>query len=235
MNILGFDTSTKSASVALIKDDVLVGEILINDKRTHSQKLMPMLEDLFKLGDISVDDIDVLAVCIGPGSFTGLRIAMSTVKAISHVKNIPIVGVNSLETLANNMAFTDKYIIPILDAQATQVYYGIYKSENGKLRVVEDVGVIDIDDLLEKIEKLYTGAVILGEGTTKYGNKLENKNIYIPSPEKNISKASSVTSLAMQKYKEEKNVYDSYDIVPLYIRKSQAEIQYEERQRKDGI
>ena len=94
MIILGLDTSTRAASVALWSDGDLLGELVINDKRTHSQKLMPMLETLFQLADIKVDDIDLLAVCIGPGSFTGIRIAMATVKALGHVRNLPIVGVN---------------------------------------------------------------------------------------------------------------------------------------------
>ena len=104
MIILGLDTSTRAASVALWSDGDLLGELVINDKRTHSQKLMPMLENLFQLANICIDDVDLLAVCIGPGSFTGIRIAMATVKALGHVRNLPIVGVNSLESLAYNLS-----------------------------------------------------------------------------------------------------------------------------------
>ncbi|MEG0249654.1 MAG: tRNA (adenosine(37)-N6)-threonylcarbamoyltransferase complex dimerization subunit type 1 TsaB [Peptostreptococcus sp.] len=233
MNILGFDTSTKAASVALLKDDTLVGEILINDKRTHSQKLMPMLESLFKLADITANDIDLLAVCIGPGSFTGLRIAMASVKAMAHAKDLKIVAVDSLESLAFNIADVDKKIIPILDAQGSKVYTASYKSEGSELIKLEEIEVLDIDDLLEKIEKNGEKTILLGEGVYKYREKIENNSLVsIPSPDKNISKASSVCAIALEKYRKNIDIHTHYDILPMYIRKSQAETQYEEKQRK---
>lgn len=126
MKILGIDTSSMAASVAVIEDNKLICEYTINTKKTHSQKLMPMIENMLSLSDLNVREIDAIAVCEGPGSFTGLRIGMATAKAIAHVNDIPVIGVNSLEVLAANMNLCDKKICSILDAQRNQVYTGRY-------------------------------------------------------------------------------------------------------------
>ena len=126
MKILGIDTSSMAASVAVIEDNKLICEYTINTKKTHSQKLMPMIENMLNLSDLNVREIDAIAVCEGPGSFTGLRIGMATAKAIAHVNDIPVIGVNSLEVLAANMNLCDKKICSILDAQRNQVYTGRY-------------------------------------------------------------------------------------------------------------
>ena len=233
MNILGFDTSTKAASVALLKDDTLVGEILINDKRTHSQKLMPMVESLFKLANITADDIDLLAVCIGPGSFTGLRIAMASVKAMAHAKDLKIVAVDSLESLAFNELGVEERIIPILDAQGSKVYTATHISKNNELIRTEKIEVLEIDELLERIDENGERTILLGEAVYKYREEIsKHPLISIPSPDKNISKASSVCAIAIEKYRKDIDIHTHYDILPMYIRKSQAETQYEEKQRK---
>lgn len=108
MKILGIDTSSMAASVAVIEDNKLICEYTINTKKTHSQKLMPMIENMLSLSDLNVRELDAIAVCEGPGSFTGLRIGMATAKAIAHVNDIPVIGVNSLEVLAANMNLCDK-------------------------------------------------------------------------------------------------------------------------------
>ncbi len=233
MNILSFDTSTRSASVALMMDGVLVGEILINDKRTHSQKLMPMLESLMSLADISIDDIDLLAVCVGPGSFTGIRIAVATVKAISHAKNLPIVAINSMENIAFNVMDSSKKIVSILDAQAGNVYCGIYRSvEDNNYSVVEDVDVISLEQLANRLECSSENYIIVGEALDKYREKLNFDNVEFASPDKNVSRSSALCSIAKIKYDKGLDIYDCYTILPKYLRKSQAEMQYDEKQRK---
>ena len=115
MKILGIDTSSMAASVAVIEDNKLICEYTINTKKTHSQKLMPMIENMLGLSDLNVREIDAIAVCEGPGSFTGFRIGMATAKAIAHVNDIPVIGVNSLEALAANMNLCDKKICSIFN------------------------------------------------------------------------------------------------------------------------
>ena len=233
MKILGIDTSSMAASVAVIEDNKLICEYTINTKKTHSQKLMPMIENMLGLSDLNVREIDAIAVCEGPGSFTGLRIGMATAKAIAHVNDIPVIGVNSLEALAANMNLCDKKICSILDAQRNQVYTGRYQYEGTKLVEIKEIGIQQIDELLEELAQSKEEWILVGEAVYKYEDKIrEISNIEIPAASNNVTKAGSLCSVAKVKFDEGKDIFDCYTVNPLYIRKSQAEEQYEEKQRK---
>ena len=233
MKILGIDTSSMAASVAVIEDNKLICEYTINTKKTHSQKLMPMIENMLGLSDLNVREIDAIAVCEGPGSFTGLRIGMATAKAIAHVNDIPVIGVNSLEALAANMNLCDKKICSILDAQRNQVYTGRYQYEGTKLVEIKEIGIQQIDELLEELAHSGEQWILVGEAVYKYEDKIrEISNIEIPASSNNVTKAGSLCSVAKVKFDEGKDIFDCYTVNPLYIRKSQAEEQYEEKQRK---
>ena len=237
MKILGIDTSSMAASVAVIEDNKLICEYTINTKKTHSQKLMPMIENMLNLSDLNVCEIDAIAVCEGPGSFTGLRIGMATAKAIAHVNDIPVIGVNSLEVLAANMNLCDKKICSILDAQRNQVYMNKYILKDDKITELEEISIKPIDELLEEISSSNEDWVLVGEAVYKYKEKIEEiSNITIPSPANNITKASTLCFVARDKMLSNDQVYNCYNINPMYIRKSQAEEQYEEKQKrlKDG-
>ena len=193
MKVLGIDTSSNATSIAVIEDNKLICEYTINTKTTHSQKLMPMIENMLKISEVNVNDMDMIAICQGPGSFTGLRIGMATAKALSHVNNLPIVGVNSLELLAGNMDLSDKKICSILDAQRTQVYMGQYKFENNKLVEIKSVDVVEIDELLEELKSSNEEWILVGEAVYKYEDKIkEIENICVPAPSHNVNKASSL-------------------------------------------
>ena len=233
MKVLGIDTSSMATSVAVIENNKLICEYTINTKKTHSQKLMPMIENMLKISDINVNEMDMIAVCEGPGSFTGLRIGMATAKAIAHVNNLPIVGVNSVELLSGNMNLCDKKICAILDAQRTQVYMGKYKFENNELVEIKNVDVVEINELIEDLSTSNEEWILVGEAVYKYEDKLkEVENIYIPAPSHNVSKASSLCTIAVNKYNKNIDVYDCYSVKPIYIRKSQAEVQYDEKMKR---
>ena len=233
MKVLGIDTSSNATSIAVIEDNKLICEYTINTKTTHSQKLMPMIENMLKISEVNVNDMDMIAICQGPGSFTGLRIGMATAKALSHVNNLPIVGVNSLELLAGNMDLSDKKICSILDAQRTQVYMGQYKFENNKLVELKSIDVVEIDDLLEELKDSKEQWILVGEAVYKYEDKIkEIQNIYLPAPSHNVNKASSLCTIAMNKYNQNIDVYDCYTINPVYIRESQTEVQYDEKMKR---
>lgn len=233
MKILGIDTSTMAANVAVLEDDKLICEYTINTKKTHSQKLMPMIENMLKISDIEIKDMDAIGICVGPGSFTGLRIGMATAKAMAHVNNIPLIGVNSLEILGSNIELSNKKICVILDAQRNQVYTCKYRYEDNKSKALEEINIKPIDDLLEELHATNEEWVILGEAVYKYKEKIEAiLNITIPSPANHITKASSLCVLAKDKLEQNTDVYNCYDINPMYIRKSQAEEQYEEKQKR---
>jgi tRNA threonylcarbamoyladenosine biosynthesis protein TsaB len=233
MKILGIDTSTQAASVCIIEDEKLICEYTINTKKTHSQKIMVMIESMIKQSDLNIKDIDVIAICIGPGSFTGLRIGMATAKAIAHVRNLPIVAVNSLESLAFNMNLCDKTICSILDAQRSQVYTGKYRFENNEFKTIEDVKVVTIDELIEELSNRDEEFILVGEAVSLYRDKLsEVSNISIASASNNVNKASSLCVLGTMKYNKNIDVHNCYSINPMYIRKSQAEVQYEEKMKR---
>ena len=237
MKILGIDTSTMAANVAVLEDDKLICEYTINTKKTHSQKLMPMIENMLKLSDLDIKEIDAIAICVGPGSFTGLRIGMATAKAMAHVNNIPLIGVNSLEILGANMDLCNRNICSILDAQRNQVYMNKYILKDDKITELEEISIKPIDELLEEISSSNEDWVLVGEAVYKYKEKIEEiSNITIPSPANNITKASTLCFVARDKMLANDQVYNCDNINPMYIRKSQAEEQYEEKQKrlKDG-
>ncbi|SHK62551.1 tRNA (adenosine(37)-N6)-threonylcarbamoyltransferase complex dimerization subunit type 1 TsaB [Tepidibacter formicigenes] len=234
MKILGIDTSSEVATVAIMDDDKLIGEYTINHKKTHSQKLMPMIDEMFKSCEITPNDIDLIGVCIGPGSFTGLRIGVATAKAIAHARNIHIAVVNSLESLAFNMNLSKGIICPIIDAQRNQVYTCKYSWENNTLVSIDNISVKNIDELIDEIKERYEEVVLLGEAVDLHKDKLNDlDNIYIAPNSHKLARASSVCELAFEKYKKG-DVKNHYDVVPYYIRKSQAEVQYEEKLKRMG-
>ena len=228
MKVLGIDTSTLATTISVLDLDELICEYTVNTKKTHSQKLMVMIENMLKVSDININDIDLIAVCEGPGSFTGLRIAMATAKAIAHANNLDIISVDSLEVLARNIEITDKKICCIIDAQKTQVYNGIYKYENDKLIPLKKIDVLDIDELLENLDEEF---IIVGEATKKYKEKINAKNIKIASRQNNVNRASSLCEIAIEKYKKGEDIKNCYQVNPRYIRKSRAEIDYENRNK----
>lgn len=229
MKVLGIDTSSLSTSIAVIEDDKLICEYSINTKKTHSQKLMLMLENMLQISDININEIDLIAVCEGPGSFTGLRIGMSTAKAISHVRNIPIVTVDALSILAQNVEVTDKKICAILDAQRTDVYTSKFEYKNNKLEKITEIEVKDIDEVLNSIDENY---IIVGEATYKYLDKIKEFNL--STPKNRINSASSLCFIGLNKFMENKDIKNSQTANLNYIRKSQAEVEYEAKQNKNS-
>lgn len=158
---------------------------------------------------------------------------MATVKALGHVRNLPIVGVNSLESLAYNLYNCQARLVPILDAQGRQVYSSIYENLDSGPSIAGDIRVVDIDDLIEEVRSLDGRTIFLGEGLNKYRDKIRDlgPNIGLASSNTNVSRAASVCACALYKYNKGQDIHTCYDILPMYIRKSQAEVQYEEKQR----
>lgn len=237
MNILGIDTSTRSASVAIMRDGVILCENTINDRRTHSQKFMPILESIFNAVDMDVSDIDIIAVCVGPGSFTGIRIGVSTAKAFSHIYDIPVVAVNSLEAVAMNVNYLEKNIVSIIDAQSRNLYCAEFHFDEGNrsvdiLSVDCDIKIISIDELVEKYKSHTEKILFVGDGVEKHRDIIEKEGFLAVDDVYNIPRASNICRIAIQKYVQKKDVYNCYSIKPVYVKKSQAEIQLEQKDKK---
>ena len=245
MKILAIDTSSKRCSVCIYEDSHVIINLNNDDEKTHSVKLMPMVDQAFKETGLSLDDISLLACCIGPGSFTGVRIGISTVKAFADVKNIPVVGITSLESLAYNVIHDNSsvntidekktLICSLIDAKNNNVYCGLYYY-NEKMNLIE-IFAEDISVTIEKIKNTFvknnfSDIIFVGDGAETYKNTIEdnfkNENICICEGESNFQCSPSLAKAGLQKYNEG-NYGDSNSIFPVYLRKSQAERALEEK------
>lgn len=245
MKILAIDTSSKRCSVCIYEDNNVIINLNNDDEKTHSVKLMPMVDQAFKETGLSLDDISLLACCIGPGSFTGVRIGISTVKAFADVKNIPVVGITSLEILAYNVIYDNSsintidekktLICSLIDAKNNNVYCGLYYY-NEKMNLIE-IFAEDINVTMKKLKDAFeknnfSDIIFVGDGAETYKNTIEdnfkNENICICEGESNFQCSPSLAKAGLQKYNEG-NYGDSNSIFPVYLRKSQAERALEEK------
>lgn len=221
MKILGIDTATSVASVALMDDDKLIGLMTLNDKKTHSQKLMVLIEALLDQTDTLIEDIDRIAVTAGPGSFTGLRIGVTTAKALAHGAKKPVVEISSLASLSSNVMH--KHVCAMMDARRDTVFTGIYGEQ-----ALKDTQ-IHIDELLKSCQD-YDEILFIGDGASKHKDRiievLGERALFAPR-HLNISSAGSLCELAF--HIEDEKRYD--DVHVEYLRKSQAEREYEEKQK----
>ena len=230
MKILAVETSSSVASVAIVDDDKLVCEGILNNKLTHSQTLMPMVDDVFKKSELTPEDIDLFAVAEGPGSFTGLRIGVTTIKGLAHACDKPVCGVNTLEALAYNLPFCPYIIAPIMDARREQVYNAFYKWENGILSEIAAPRAISLDDCLRELLEIGEIVVFLGDGVPVFRDKIKAalKEQAKFAPQLACSqRAACVAEAAKNK---ETKYYG--ELSPVYLRKSQAEREAEEREKK---
>jgi tRNA threonylcarbamoyladenosine biosynthesis protein TsaB len=230
MRILAIDASGNVVSAAIAEDEKIIAECSLDFKMTHSQTLMPIVDELVKRTDFDLKTLDFIAVTSGPGSFTGLRIGAATAKGLAHGLNIKLIAVPTLETLAYNIFETDKYICPIMDARRHQVYNAVYKWENGRLKAVLEGGARSIDEVFEFCQKLEKKTIFLGDGVKVYKDKINEFNNFIIAPiSARVQRAACTAALAIL-YAQEGKVMNGADFAPEYFRKSQAERELEEKQ-----
>ncbi len=222
MKILGVDTSTPIGSVALIDSDQLIAEHTLNVVQAHSSRLMPAIDNVLKWGNITVDDLDGCAVGIGPGSFTGVRIGVATIKSICYAVDKPIVGVSTLEAIAYNLRCSPGVICPLLDARRSEIYGAIFEGGTKWQRLNEDI-CLPIDAFLACIkEKNSSDRAIhfVGDGLIRYGNAVREtlgKQVHFADPIFNVPRGATIASLGAQRLQEDDT--DSYwTLVPNYVR-----------------
>lgn len=231
MKILGLDSSGLVATVAIVEDDILLGEYTINYKKTHSQTLLPMLDVVVKMLELDLNSIDAIAVAKGPGSFTGLRIGSATAKGLGLALNKPIVGVPTLMGLAYNLYGTSDVICPIMDARRNQVYTGIYEFVDEVLEIKMEQSALDIHQLVSLLNDSGKKVILLGDGVPVYQEVLKEE-LQVPfsfaPAHMNRQRASCVATLGMKLWQEGK-FEPAVVHQPEYLRKSQAEREREER------
>lgn len=258
MKILAIDTSSQNASVAILDNEEVLVELNNDDEKTHSQKLMPMIDEIFRQSHLTLDDISLISCCVGPGSFTGLRIGIATAKAFADSKNIPVASVNSLEGLAYNLQ-REGIICSCIDAKNGNSYLGLFelkRNDNSLLSINKQSltflsfknknNELSNQNLLEFLENNTTIEIsnhpiyFVGDGSTIYHDfiaslELKNHNeICFANSHKSIASSISIAKIGYTKYKN--GNYGISDILsPLYLRKSQAEIALEEKLKKDSI
>ena len=229
MLILAFESSAKAASVALLKDGELISQYSQCTALTHSRTLLPMAEDMLKNAELSIKDVDVIAIAHGPGSFTGIRIGVSTVKGLAWASDKPCVGVSTLEAMAWHGLSVGGYICPVMDARRSQVYNAIFKIEDGRpVRVTED-RPIALGELAEEVRALNAPVFLVGDGTELTRKYFESAGIACVAAPENL-RWQSAWGVAMAAT--DKEPVSSAELMCVYLRLSQAE---RERQERLGI
>ena len=220
-----------AATSAITEDDKLIAQTVINHKKTHSQKMMPQIDYMFKLAECEIEDIDVFAAAVGPGSFTGVRIGVATIKAMAQAFNKPCVGVSTLLSLANQVNYFSGIICPILDARRNQVYNALFRrGEEVPNRLCED-RALPLEELFAELEETCDEVMFLGDGHFVYKDIIAErlgKRAVFPSSFLNMNLGGSVAHIGGYEYS--CGNYISYsELVPSYVRLSQAE---QDAQRK---
>lgn len=235
MLTLGIDASTEMAAIALADEERIIAEINLSLYRRHSERLLANIAHLFSELDYDIKDIDLLAVGIGPGSYTGLRIALSTVKAFAMALNIPVVALSTLEILAYNYKNTNALIIPMLDAKRKRVYTSIYDNYINDKDFVErkiwEDRTLSLEKLIAELREFENidkkELLFIGNATLSYKKDLKKVDfkINIVSNSMNYIKGSTITDLGIDYYK--KGISHNIDsLTPKYLKKAQAEINY---------
>ena len=237
MKILAIDSSGLVASVAILVDDCLAAEYTTNFKKTHSQTLLPMLDEMVKMTGMDLKDMDAIAVAAGPGSFTGLRIGSATAKGLGLALNKPIIQVPTVDALAYNLYNTKGLICPIMDARRNQVYTGIYCFSKNELHVISQQKAVEIDKLVEEIKTLqkesqeYQNIVFLGDGVEVHRRTLEEQfgeAVSFAPAHLSKQRAGAIAVLGSY-YFREGNMVNARDHEPVYLRLSQAERELKEK------
>ena len=229
MKILAVESAAATASVAILQDGSLLGEISINNRKTHSQNLMPMITELMAKLELSPKDIDYFAASVGPGSFTGLRIGISIVKGIAYSSQKPTVAVPTLEAMAEGHSESDSIICPMMDARNNQVFTAIFKSHNGKVERISEYLGIPVSDLIVLLEE-HGDVIFTGDGAVLHEEMIKKMNrpgFLFAKKGTTLNRALDV-ALVAEKMISNGETCDSYSLKPFYLRKSQAERLYEQ-------
>lgn len=228
MLVLAIDTATKIGSVSLYDDKIgVIGELNLYIKVNHSAIIMSMIDNLFKMTKLSIKDVDRVAVTVGPGSFTGIRIGVAVAKGLCYGTNKSIVGVNELDLLVQNIEAGEGLVIPLLDARKERVYYSIYEKKEGFTRVSEYKDG-ELRNLLEEVKD--RRVIFCGDGATAYSDiikEIMGDNAIIISKGNSIPRSVLAAQLAVDMPEE-----NLYTLEPFYVNKSQAEREKEERLAK---
>lgn len=235
MRILAIESSAVTASVAIVTDDVLTAEYTINYKKTHSQTLLPMIDEICRMTETDVNTLDLIAVSVGPGSFTGLRIGAATGKGLALATEKDMVAVPTLLGMAYNIYGSDKLICPVMDAKRRHLYTGIYQfNADGKVKEILPQSLLSYEDLADKLNEIAQPVIFIGDGIKvakeSFEELLRCDYSYAPA-HVCTQRAASVAMAALDLYQEGKAI-KAAELKPDYLRPSQAECERMEKQEE---
>lgn len=228
MKILSIDTASDLCTVAVLEDENCIKEIIVNDARNHSEKIMPVIEQALHETNLSLKDINLFVCDRGPGSFTGIRIGVGTVLAFQDSLNIPCVGISSLEALAYNVK-QDGLICSLIDAKNNNVYLGLFKLENNEYTELGNLDFKTIDEVIYILKGFASPITFVGDGAMAHKDLLKSNFDNCLFADKNELSSYSLGIAGYNTYK--KGIQTS--LMPLYLRKSQAERALEEKSKKE--
>lgn len=225
MKILAFDSSGLVASVAVLEEEQMVAEYTVNYKKTHSQTLLPMLDEVVKMTELDLHEIDAIAVAAGPGSFTGLRIGSATAKGLGLALDKPLVPVPTLEGLAFNLCGCPDIICPMMDARRKQVYTGLYTFVDGKMQILKNQTACPVEEILDECNAQGRKVIFLGDGVPVYRSIIEEKMKvpYAFAPAHMSRQRAGAVGMRAFDYIHENKTETAAEHAPVYLRKSQAE------------
>ena len=237
MKIIGIDSSGLVASAAVVEDEILRAEYTVCYQKTHSQTLMPMLEEICSMIGLDLETVDAIAVAKGPGSFTGLRIGSATAKGLGLALQKPLIGVPTVDALAWNLFGNQDVICPMMDARRNQVYTGLYTFFGDEFRILSKQKPVSVQEIAEEVNRIGRKAVFLGDGVPVYREQLEKyvqvPHYYAPAG-MNRQRAACVAALG-ERYFLEGRVESAVEHRPEYLRLSQAERERAEREKQDSM
>ena len=242
MLILAIETSTLPGSVALVEapvsqegsggEEKILGEITLTTPETHSARLMPAIDRLLGEASRTIHQVQGIALGLGPGSFTGLRIAVSTVKGLAFALEVPVVGVPTLDALAQNLCYAARVVCPVLDARKNEVYAALFRGDGeGHLEKMSEDWVLSPEDLCSRISEK---TIFLGNGGEIYREvfkeRLGSRALLAP-PEFSLPRAVNVARLSLLGFQKGLTL-DLFSFTPIYLRRSEAEVHYERKDKE---
>ncbi|WP_343210411.1 tRNA (adenosine(37)-N6)-threonylcarbamoyltransferase complex dimerization subunit type 1 TsaB [Anaerolentibacter hominis] len=234
MKILALDSSGLVASVALTEEDNLIAEYTVNYKKTHSQTLLPMINEIVKMVEQPLEEIDAIAVACGPGSFTGLRIGSATAKGLGLALKKPLISIPTVDALAYNLFGVSDLICPLMDARRNQVYTGIYTFSGDQFQILEEERAVSLDEIAEDLNKLGRPVIFLGDGVPVYKEQLAEK-VQVPyrfAPAHQAKQRAGAVGMLAWEYYKAGRVESAAEHRPVYLRLSQAERERKEQEAK---
>ncbi|MCD8300816.1 MAG: tRNA (adenosine(37)-N6)-threonylcarbamoyltransferase complex dimerization subunit type 1 TsaB [Clostridiales bacterium] len=236
MKILAIESSGLVASVAVIEDDNLLGEYTVNYKKTHSQTLLPMLDEVAKMIELDLTTVDAIAVSAGPGSYTGLRIGSATAKGLGMALDTPLVHVPTVDALAMNLWGCADLVCPIMDARRNQTYTGIYRFADGGMEIIRQQCAVGIDEIIGQINDIGRPVVFLGDGVPVFSGYIREHcavSYRFAPTHMNKQRAGAVAYLGLL-YAREGKTETAAEHHPDYLRMSQAERERKERLAREA-